>query len=184
MQFLYSFLYILSVGFLVFILGRLYPRKWLRVDCFPFKSFKFEKNGTIYNKLKIMKWKTKLPDASLIITKILPRFMPKKRLDDEKKIPTLINETCIAEATHVVAAILGFGCVFVWDGIGGWIMSILFLLFNIPFIIMQRFNRPRLITADMMLKRRNSYNSEAPYKNEASSEENTAILCTTEAAET
>ena len=157
MQFLYSFLYILCVGILVFLLGRLYPRKWLRVDCFPFKSFKFEKNGTIYNKLKIMKWKTKLPDASLIITKVFPRFMPRKRLDDEEKIPTLINETCIAETTHVVAAILGFGCVFVWDGIGGWIMSILFLLFNIPFIIMQRFNRPRLITANMMLTRRNSY---------------------------
>ena len=184
MQFLYSFLYILSVGFLVFILGRLYPRKWLRVDCFPFKSFKFEKNGTIYNKLKIMKWKTKLPDASLIITKVLPKFMPRKRLDDEEKIPTLINETCIAEATHVVAAILGFGCVFVWDGIGGWIMSILFLLFNIPFIIMQRFNRPRLITADMMLKRRNNYNSEAANGNKTTTEENIERSCAAEAAET
>ena len=74
--------------------------------------------------------------------------------------------------------------VFVWDGIGGWIMSILFLLFNIPFIIMQRFNRPRLITANMMLTRRNSYNSEAACKNEVPSEESTAMLCITEAAET
>ena len=156
MQFLYSFFYILIVAIFVFLLGRLYPQRWLYVDRFPFKSFRFEKNGTIYNKLKIMKWKTKLPDASLIITKILPGFMPRKRLDDEKKIPILIRETCIAEATHVAAAILGFGCVFLWDGVGGWIMSILFLLINIPFIIMQRFNRPRLIAADMMLKRRNA----------------------------
>ena len=131
-----------------------------------------------------MKWKTKLPDASLIITKVLPRFMPRKRLDDEEKIPILINEPCIAEATQVVASMFGFGCVFVWDGIGGWIMSILFLLFNIPFIIMQRFNRPRLITANMMLTRRNSYNSEAACKNEVPSEESTAMLCITEAAET
>ena len=184
MRFLYSILYTLCVGIVVFLLGRLYPRKWLRVDRFPFKSFKFEKNGTIYNKIKIMKWKTKLPDASLIITKVLPKFMPRKRLEDEKEIPTLISETCIAEVTHVLAAILGFGCVFVWNGIGGWIMSILFLLFNIPFIIMQRFNRPRLIKADMMLKRRNNYNSEATNKNETASEENTERLCTIEAAET
>ena len=118
-----------------------------------------------------MEWKTKLPDASLIITKVLPKFMPRKRLDNENDVPTLINETCIAEATHVIASILGFGCVFIWKGAGGWIMSILFLLFNIPFIIMQRFNRPRLITADMMLKRRNNYNSEATCKNEALPEE-------------
>ena len=184
MYFLYSILYILYVGVMVFLLGRLYPRKWLRVDRFPFKSFKFEKNGTIYNKIKIMKWKTKLPDASLIITKILPRFMPRKRLDDEKKIPTLINETCIAEATHVIAAILGFGCVFVWNGIGGWIVSILFLLFNIPFVIMQRFNRPRLISADMMLKRRSNSNSESTYGNKTTPEEGIERSCAAEAAET
>lgn len=184
MRFLYSILYILCVGIVVFLLGRLYPRKWLRADCFPFKSFKFEKNGMIYNKIKIMKWKTKLPDASLIITKVLPKFMPRKRLDNENNIPTLINETCIAEATHVVAAILGFGCVFIWNGIGGWIMSILFLLFNIPFVIMQRFNRPRLITADVMLKRRNNYNSEAANGNKNTTEENIERSCAAEATET
>ena len=184
MSFWRSIGYLLCISIAVFILGRLYPRKWLRTDAFPFKSFKFEKNGTIYNKIKIMKWKTKLPDASLNITKILPRFMPKKRLENENNIPVLINETCIAEATHVIAAILGFGCVFVWKGVGGWIMSVLFLLFIILFIIMQRFNRPRLITADMMLKRRNNYNAEAACKNKAPSEENTAILCATETAET
>ena len=124
-----------------------------------------------------MKWKTRLPDASLIITKILPGFMPRKRLDDEKKIPILIRET------HVAAAILGFGCVFLWNGVGGWIMSILFLLINIPFIIMQRFNRPRLIAADMMLKRRNGNAPESVCGNEAPTEENFERSCTAESAE-
>ena len=154
MHFWHSIRYLLCVGIVIFFLGRLYPRKWLRTDAFPFKSFKFEKNGAIYDKIKIMKWKTKLPDASIIITKIIPKFMPTKRLDDEKKIPILISETCIAEVTHVVAAILGFRCVFIWKGIGGWIVSILFLIINIPFIIMQRYNRPRLKRAYEMLQRR------------------------------
>lgn len=108
---------------------------------------------------------------SIIITKILPRFMPKKRLEAENNIPVLINETCIAEATHVIAAILGFGCVFVWNGIGGWIVSVLFLLINVPFVIIQRFNRPRLVTADMMLKRRNGLKLEASHKKGSTEEE-------------
>ena len=86
--------------------------------------------------------------------------MPTKRLDNEKKIPILISETCIAEVTHVVAAILGFRCVFIWHGIGGWVVSILFLVINIPFIIMQRYNRPRLKRAYEMLKSRMDFATE------------------------
>ena len=153
MQFLKTIHYILCVSIAVFILGRVFPRKWIFEDRFPFKSFGFEKGGRIYNKIGIMKWKTKLPDASVTITKILPKFMPRKRIDQGDQIPILIKETCIAEATHVLVAILGFGCVFIWNGIGGWIVSIVFLLFNIPFIIIQRFNRPRLIRANMMMSR-------------------------------
>ena len=153
MQFWKIIRYILCTSIVVFILGRVFPRKWIFEDRFPFKSFGFEKGGRIYNKIGIMKWKTKLPDASVTITKILPKFMPRKRIDQGDQIPILIKETCIAEATHVLVAILGFGCVFIWNGIGGWIVSIVFLLFNIPFIIIQRFNRPRLIRANMMMSR-------------------------------
>jgi len=171
MRFWRSIGYLLCISITAFIIGRLYPRKWLRPNAFPFKSFRCEKNGTIYNKINIKKWKTKLPDMSIIITKILPRFMPKKRLKDENNIPVLINETCIAEATHVIAAILGFGCIFVWNGIGGWIVSVLFLLINVPFVIIQRFNRPRLVAADMMLKRRNGLKLEASHKKGSTEEE-------------
>ena len=153
MQFWKTIRYILCTSIVVFILGRVFPRKWIFEDRFPFKSFDFEKGGRIYNKIGRMKWKTKLPDASVTITKILPKFMPRKRIDQGDQIPILIKETCIAEATHVLVAILGFGCVFIWNGIGGWIVSIAFLLFNIPFIIIQRFNRPRLIRANMMMSR-------------------------------
>ena len=159
MSFLFSLAYILSMSILVFLLGRVFPRKWLCPNSFPFKSYAFEKEGKIYGKLKIMSWKTKLPDASVLIGKIFPRFMPTKRLESEIKIPTLIEETCIAEAAHKLAAILGFGCVAIWEGIGGWVMSLLFLLINVPFVIMQRFNRPRLIKANMMLKRRSVIHS-------------------------
>ena len=153
MQFWKIIRYILCTSIVVFILGRVFPRKWIFEDRFPFKSFGFEKGGRIYNKIGIMKWKTKLPDASMLITKLIPKFMPKKRLDQSEQLIVGQHRTCIAEATHVLVAILGFGCVFIWNGIGGWIVSIVFLLFNIPFIIIQRFNRPRLIRANMMMSR-------------------------------
>lgn len=150
----YAILYLLGISVLAFFLGRIYPRMWIHEDAFPFKSFSFEKNGNVYHKLKIMKWKTKFPDMSMILAKIIPGFMPKKRLEAADNVSVLIKETCIAEGTHFWVSVFGFGCVFIWKGIGGWILSLLYLLINIPFIIMQRFNRPRLIAAEKMLKKR------------------------------
>jgi len=154
MQILYSIVYILCLCVGVFVFGRIYPREWLRIDRFPFRCYGIEDEGRIYNRIGIMRWKTKLPDISVIITRFIPDFMPRKRLDGSEKLSVLIEETCIAEMTHALAAVLGFGCVYICDGIGGWIISWLFLLANLPFIIMQRFNRPRLMKAEEMLKRR------------------------------
>ena len=154
MRFLRSVLFHLCMGVVVFLIGRLLPRRWIREDKFPYKSFRFEKNGEIYHKIKIMQWKTKLPDASLIISKFLPKFLPAKRLENQKKIPVLIKETCVAEATHSVAAILGFIPVFIWGGVGAWLSAILFFAYNLPYVLMQRFNRPRLIRANEMLRGR------------------------------
>ena len=67
MKFLYCILYLIISGVIIFLIGRIYPRKWINENKFPFKSFKFEKEGKFYNKLRINKWKTKLPDASVII---------------------------------------------------------------------------------------------------------------------
>lgn len=154
MRFLRSVLFHLCMGLVVFLIGRLLPRRWIREDKFPYKSFRFEKNGEIYHKIKIMQWKTKLPDASLIISKFLPKFLPAKRLENQEKIPVLIKETCVAEATHSVAAILGFIPVFIWGGVGAWLSAILFFAYNLPYVLMQRFNRPRLIRVNEMLRGR------------------------------
>lgn len=157
MPFLYSIIYILCIGVLTFIIGRLLPRKWLNPSRFPFRSFAFEEDGKIYNKIKIMSWKTKLPDLSMIIAGVMPWLLPKKRLDNESRISVLIEETCIAEISHALCGVLGFGCIFIMEGIGGLVISLLCLFVNSIFIIIQRFNRPRLIKADLMLRRRGEY---------------------------
>lgn len=148
------FLYFLCESVIVFLLGRIIPRSWINENVFPYKSFSFEKNGSIYNRLGIIKWKTKLPDASLIITKILPDFMPKKRLRSESEVSVLIKETCVAETTHALVSLIGFGCLFLDNRPIVWLLSFLFLILNIPFIIIQRYNRPRLVFMEKIIQRR------------------------------
>ena len=51
----------------------------------------------------------------------------------------------MAEFIHVLLSILGFGAVFIWPGVWGWVIAIVYFLGgNLPFIIIQRYNRPRL----------------------------------------
>lgn len=145
MDWLYSAIIILGSGLLVFILGRIFPRSWINPYNFYFKAWKWEKEGKIYEKIKIKKWKTKWPDFSNIITKIFPKFMPKKRLDVSavQKLPILIKESCVAETTHTICFVLGFIPIAIWPGVASAVLSLLWALTHIPPIIIQRYNRPR-----------------------------------------
>ena len=145
MDWLYSAIIILGSGLLVFILGRIFPRSWINPYNFYFKAWKWEKEGKIYEKIKIKKWKTKWPDFSNIITKILPKIMPKKRLDVSavQKLPILIKESCVAETTHTICFVLGFIPIAIWPGVASAVLSLLWALTHIPPIIIQRYNRPR-----------------------------------------
>ncbi len=135
--------YLSLTGLTMFILGRLLPKQWFRGDLFPYRSFAFEKRGTIYNRLHIKAWQSKVPDMS----RILPNLMPGKRLsaDYREQLPRMVQETCIAELTHFVLCLTGLYCMKLWRGMGGFILSILNLLGNAVFIIIQRYNRPRLM---------------------------------------
>ena len=146
MEFLYCVLYLMACGIIIFLLGRIYPRSWFCENHFPYKSYKWESDGQVYRKIGIHKWKTKLPDASVIINKIVPGFMPKKRLDStgKEKIQTLVKESCVAEFNHFLGAVSGIVCVRIWKKYG-FIITIANSLWHIPFILIQRYNRPRLL---------------------------------------
>ena len=89
MEFLYCILYLATSGIVIFLLGRIYPRSWFCENRFPYKSRKWESDGQVYRKIGIHKWMTKLPDASVLISKIIPGFMPKKtsRLHRQRQNP-------------------------------------------------------------------------------------------------
>ena len=137
-------IYLAAIGAVCFYIGRLLPANWFQSDRFPFRCFAIERGGRIYEKLGIRRWKDRVPDMS----KILPKVMLPKRLswgDQPEQVALLIQETCIAEVVHLILFVLGFGCVLLWDGLGGWVVSVVYnLLGNVPFILIQRYNRPRL----------------------------------------
>ena len=109
-----------------------------------FRSFCFEDNGAIYEKIGIRKWHKRLLDMS----RILPFMMPAKNLsgDYEARLSVMIQETCVAEIVHIGASIAGLRCLWMWPGVGGVTVTVIHIvLLNLPFILIQRYNRPRLI---------------------------------------
>lgn len=142
-QFIKCFLYLAVISFSFFFIGRLMPKKFHYLR-FPYISFGFEKDGEIYNKIGIRKWQNKLPDMS----RIFSAFMPAKKLPRQMNVQNMermVQETCVAEFTHGLLCIMGLGCPLIWKSIGGWILFALYLLGNIPFILIQRYNRPKLV---------------------------------------
>lgn len=137
-------LYLAAVSLASFFLGRILPKGWFRSDKFPFRPFHFEQEGRIYQHLGIRKWKDGFPDMSIL----LPFLMPSKKLP--KKLTTahvelMIQETCVAEWTHGMLCLLGLGCVFLWPAAGGWLLAAIYALGNFPYIVIQRYNRPKLM---------------------------------------
>jgi len=136
--------YLACTGAAGFILGRLLPKKWFQWERFPYRGYHFEQDGLIYNKIKIRKWQNRLPDMS----KILPFAMPAKKLNGRKnaaELAVMLRETCVAELIHGLFMFTGFACIPLWPGIGGIMVSVLYALGNLPFVLIQRFNRPRLL---------------------------------------
>ena len=106
--------------------------------------FAAEPKPRIYDKLNIRKWQNKVPDMS----RILPKWMPAKNLSGNyrERLPRMLQETCVAELIHSLLCITGLYCIKLWPGFGGVVIVMLYIVFfNLPFIIIQRYNRPRLI---------------------------------------
>lgn len=144
MELLRCAVYLALTGLAGFFLGRIVPGEQIDPEKGLFRSFPFEKGGAIYEKMGIRKWHKRLPDMS----RILPFAMPAKNLlgDYEKRLSIMIRETCVAEAVHIAVSITGLRCLWIWPGIGGIAVTMIhILLLNLPFIMIQRYNRPRLL---------------------------------------
>lgn len=135
--------YLAVIGIAGFLLGRALPKTWFSYDCFPYRPFAFEKSGKLYAILGVRRWKERFLDMSVI----LPAIMPSKKLPRRATVAELtlmLEETCIAELIHWILCIAGLRCLWIWNGAGGLWIALLNILGNLPYIIIQRYNRPRL----------------------------------------
>jgi len=121
----------------------------------PYRIKKFEREGRIYIDIfKIKKWKNIIPDGA----KLFNSAFSKKNLECHKLsyLCTFAQETCRAELTHWLQ-IVPAGIFFLWNvWWGGVIMIIYFLIANIPCILLQRYNRARLLR---FIEKRKAMNS-------------------------
>ena len=102
-----------------------------------FRSRKWEQNGRIYTKLAIEK---ELPGSGAVTA---------------DQAAALVQETCRAELVHGASCLLGLAFLWLWPGWGGAIvLAVWVLLANLPFILIQRYNRPRLMRLAALLRKR------------------------------
>jgi len=135
--------YLLFVSLMGFAAGRILAHIPLKINAFPFRLYSFEKSGVLYRRLRVHRWQKLLPDISRVVPWIVPRKSILKK-PDRCDVLLLLRENCAAEAVHRLAAVLGCGCLILWPG-GGWILSLAFWMGNLPYIVVQRYNRPRIV---------------------------------------
>lgn len=135
--------YLAGTGAAGFLLGRALPKQWFLWDCFPYKEHLCERGGRIYEKLQIKVWQNRIPDMS----KIIPSLIPPKQFSrgDIANLPGMIRETCVAELIHWLLCFSGLACLKLWPGGGGAVITVLNLIVNLLYVIIQRYNRPRLL---------------------------------------
>lgn len=128
----YHFAMRLTVGFLIgakYHNQMDYTRKW-------FAEKPFEKK--LYKMLKVKKWKA-----------WMPTWNPQDFVLKDHSLEDVVQVTCQAEIVHEVIVLLSFVPVLftVWFGsLGDFLLtSCAAALFDSLFVIMQRYNRPRLL---------------------------------------
>ncbi len=106
-----------------------YRKQWYQVS-------EYEMN--IYRKMRVKKWKNLMPTYDSDI------FDPRKRTWDQ-----IAQATCQAELVHETIAVLSFTPVFAGIWLGGYtafiVTSILASLFDLMFVVIQRYNRYRIM---------------------------------------
>ena len=143
------------LGILSYPVGRVIAWFDPNPDRFPFKEFSWEHGGKIYEKLDIKGWQARIPDVSKVLRKGMPSKSLKGGSYTSDSLHIMIRETCVAESVHDILSICGLHLMGLWDGIGGVIIFLVYVLLgNLPFILVQRYNRPRLKKMrDILLKK-------------------------------
>ena len=122
------------------------PTRLFHRESWLFRTRVFEAEGRLYRRiLRIHRWKDLLPEAGATFAGgIAKRSLPAGLRANRQHLQRFIAETRRAELTHWLPILLS-ATFFVWNPpeIAGW-MPVYAAATNLPFIFVQRANRPRL----------------------------------------
>ena len=142
--FLRCALYLLTLALLAHPVGQALPRRWFDGGRFPYACYKWEKQGKLYTRIGVDRWKTLVPDMSRILPDMVRKQVTPTAVT-AAQAAVLVQETCVAECVHWALTLLSAGIFFLWRS--GW-AALLWLVYNVlgnvSFIVIQRYNRPRL----------------------------------------
>ena len=140
---LLGFVIILLPSLFCAIIIRILPKKW------------FNYNNKIYNvgekerqfllKIGIKKWKDKIPELGQTVN-----FKKNKLIDanNPSYLEKFLTETCYAECLHISCVVCALIGMFFVPGGNFWNIAFpiafVYSVYNIPSILIQRYNRPRL----------------------------------------
>lgn len=140
------------LGLAAHLIGEALPRRWFRADAFPYRAYAWEQNGRFYQKLGIRAWKDRLPDKSKFAPGAYRKSVGAHR--DGMRIERLLQETCVAECVHWALLLLSAVFLFTMARPYGAVATILYALSHVPYLMIQRYNRPRLLAAYKLVEAR------------------------------
>lgn len=121
------------------------PGRFFNCENPLFRPKSFEKKGSLYKSIfKIHVWKAYLPDGAVLSKS----GYTKKHLRDfsNENLTLFLEESCRAELGHLLGITPFWVFGFFLPPIAIPIMLFYALIVNIPCILAQRYNRPRIIT--------------------------------------
>ena len=136
---------VIGIGLLAHFVGEALPRRWFHYDRRPYLPWEWEKQGRFYDqKFHISRWK----DLTLDKSQAVKRSVSKSVGNDVNiaHLESLLAETCVAETVHWVLLIISPVMFLTMDlplSVPGFI---LYAVGNLVSLVIQRYNRPRLVT--------------------------------------
>lgn len=143
------------IGILAHVIGEALPRRWFDASRFPYRAYAFERNGRFYEALGIRKWKNVLPDKSRIAPGTYRKAIRGSvQQHSAAHMERLLQETCVAECVHWALLVISPILLFTMESPAAYVMTPLYGLSNLPYIMIQRYNRPRLAVLSARMQRK------------------------------
>lgn len=139
--FLHNILVLIFLSAVCTIMSTKVPEKFLNYKKWLFRERIWENHGAIYQRLfRVKLWKKFVPELNDFIKSVFPK---KKIMEySNEYLNRYLVESCRSELAHWSIVL----CTLVFSFLDGNMTFIIALALNLPYIIIQRYNRPRVVS--------------------------------------